>query len=348
MGSYRLSERWRYPLTVLVFVGAVLFRTLLFELTGYPGPLLLYSFAVMVIAWRAGVVAGLLATVLYSVTEELVLRHGYIARPAWLYIGLFLVVGVGTSFLVGRIQKARRMAEETLRRQEEVISMISHDLRTPLTSILMITQCLSRDTPNDHKLKILQRGANRMSRLVNDLLEYSYLRSEKVSLYPQECDVCEITHQVLDECCQEFGQQIKASVSCNPSKVLGTWDSMRLEQVLANLIGNAYKYGLGRPIEVCVEGQKDSVRILVQDQGLGISKEDQEVLFLKFSRSKDVSKVVKGYGLGLWIANELVKAMGGSIGIESALGFGTKFIVDVPKQPCVKLEQHSGVRAVNL
>ena len=112
----------------------------------------------------------------------------------------------------------------------------------------------------------------------------------------------------------------------------GVWDPLRIQQVVGNLLVNAFKYGKGRPIEVRVEGAPDHARITVRDHGIGIAPEHQERIFHRFERAVP-SSAFGGLGLGLYAARQVVVAHGGTLRVESESGQGATFIVELPYRP---------------
>jgi signal transduction histidine kinase len=122
-----------------------------------------------------------------------------------------------------------------------------------------------------------------------------------------------------------------------PEEQPGSWDRMRLDQVLTNLLTNASKYGRGAPVDVSVGGEGDSVWITVRDQGIGIDPKDRERIFLRFERAVSSSHY-GGFGLGLWIVREIVELMGGHITVDSSPGHGAEFRVTLPRQRHTRAE----------
>jgi signal transduction histidine kinase len=111
--------------------------------------------------------------------------------------------------------------------------------------------------------------------------------------------------------------------------VVGIWDRLRLIQIATNLVGNAVKYGRGRPIDVTVRAEGGVAMLEVIDRGIGISDEDRERIFDRFERAVS-ERHYGGLGLGLWITREIVKVLGGEITVESTLGEGSTFTVRLP------------------
>jgi signal transduction histidine kinase len=111
--------------------------------------------------------------------------------------------------------------------------------------------------------------------------------------------------------------------------VIGRWDRLRIDQIVTNLLSNAIKYGQGKPIEVSVKSLGTTARLIVHDSGIGIDPEWQARLFQRFERAVSVRNY-GGFGLGLWIVRQIVEAHGGTICLESRLGEGSTFVVDLP------------------
>jgi signal transduction histidine kinase len=114
-----------------------------------------------------------------------------------------------------------------------------------------------------------------------------------------------------------------------PGPVRGRWDRSRLDQVATNLLSNAMKYGKGRPIEVAVERAGEVARLVVSDRGIGIDAADHARIFERFERAAP-DRQYGGMGLGLWISREILARLGGTIGVQSRVGEGARFVVELP------------------
>jgi signal transduction histidine kinase len=170
----------------------------------------------------------------------------------------------------------------------------------------------------------------RLDRLVGQLLDVSRIAAGRLDLETEEVELGTIVQEVVGRFEDELsrvGSTIQVE-NAGPS-VAGRWDPMRIDQVVTNLVGNAIKYGEGRPIEIRLELSGNRAWLTVRDQGMGIAPDQQRLLFRRFARAAG-REAPGGIGLGLWIARQLVEAHGGSIRVESALGEGSSFIVELP------------------
>lgn len=127
------------------------------------------------------------------------------------------------------------------------------------------------------------------------------------------------------------GVKVPDLKACGDSR--GIWDSLRIEQVITNLLTNALRYGNGKPVWISLETSETEVSFCVRDEGIGIPEEARSTIFDRFARATSTSKA-EGLGLGLYISKEIVLAHGGEIWVESELGHGSTFHVKLPKTPC--------------
>ncbi len=236
------------------------------------------------------------------------------------------------------MRQERRDALEQLQRavraRDEFLSIASHELKTPLTSLRLQVQTLLRqatatDARAAGRLAIIERGTARLAELVNRLLDISRASAGSLELAREPVDLARVVRgiaQRMSEAVEASGSTLRLSVA----PVAGEWDRMRLESVIANLLENAVKYGAGRPIDVTLEDAGDAARLVVRDQGIGIAPEDHERIFERFARAAPKA-VYEGMGIGLWLARAIVEAHGGTISVESRSGAGSAFTVRLPK-----------------
>jgi PAS domain S-box-containing protein len=238
-------------------------------------------------------------------------------------------------------EQALRETQEAVRARDEFLSVAAHELRTPLTSLRLHLQLLQRQVgvaqPElSEKLaprtQVLERQLSRLGGLVNTLLDVSRLAAGKLSLEPRELDLALLVRQMADAFAEEFSRAGSTLTLHVDGPLLGTWDPLRVEQVLVNLLSNAAKYGAGRPVEVSLAGEGHTAVLAVKDHGIGISEDGMSRLFGKFERAVS-ERHYGGLGLGLYITRQIVEAMGGSITVRSAQGQGSTFILRLPTQP---------------
>jgi len=234
------------------------------------------------------------------------------------------------------LEKERELGELKLR----FFSMASHEFRTPLSTILISAQLLENSSPNwtpEKKLKNLHRiqsAAKTMTQLLTDILTLTRAESGKLEFKPERLD--------LDKFCRDLVEEVELSsraqqniffISHCPVKN-GYLDEKLLRSILSNLLSNAVKYSReDSHIYFTLDCESESVIFEIQDQGIGISREDQENLFESFHRGQNVGDV-PGTGLGLAVVKKCVDLHGGSITVQSKVGVGTTFTVTLPFKNC--------------
>jgi signal transduction histidine kinase len=238
-------------------------------------------------------------------------------------------------------RRARTELEAAVKARDEVLSLASHELKTPLTSLMLQTQLLQRQQqrgeplPPEKVQRVLDQTARqtqRLARLVNDMLDISRLAAGKLALEAETFDLAELASDVVAKLGPQLSEaQCEVSVQA-PEPVVGRWDRYRLEQVLTNFLTNAARYAAGKPVEVSVRRLEQRAELRVRDNGRGIAPEDQERIFRKFERAVG-GREVGGLGLGLFIVREIVEMHGGTVRVESEVGKGAAFTVTLPLHP---------------
>lgn len=238
-----------------------------------------------------------------------------------------------------RLDVENRALQETNEERAKFLSTVSHELKTPLTSIMGFTEVLSRhqDGPDKEtnltQLEIVKRNGRHLLSLINDLLDSGELQTGDVALERVEFAIDESLQTMVETMCplvESKGQWLEIAVSMD--SMLVRLDRRRIDQVLMNLVGNASKYSPeGTRIRVEARSRANELQLIVEDHGIGISDEDQRRLFTKFFRvDNEATRRVGGTGLGLAITKEIVEAHGGTISLWSELGVGTRMTVTIP------------------
>ncbi|MDX9668985.1 MULTISPECIES: hybrid sensor histidine kinase/response regulator [unclassified Pseudomonas] len=244
--------------------------------------------------------------------------------------------------LLQQLQSTQLELEQAVRMRDDFMSIVAHEVRTPLNGLILETQLrkmhLARDNAAAFTLDKMhamvdrdERQIKSLIRLIEDMLDVSRIRTGKLSIRPNRFDLSQLVGNLL----QNFAQQMEAAETevsfTAPEPVEGHWDEFRIEQVVSNLLTNALRYGGRSPIQVRVYREGDEARVEVQDRGIGISEENQKRIFQQFERVS-AKTVVAGLGLGLFISEQIVAAHGGSIVVESQINEGALFRVCLPIQ----------------
>ncbi|HAJ33242.1 MAG TPA: PAS domain-containing sensor histidine kinase [Candidatus Atribacteria bacterium] len=225
--------------------------------------------------------------------------------------------------------------------RSEFVANVSHELRTPLTSIQGFVETLKEGVMDDPKkaryfLTIIERQSNRLNTLIEDLLQLSRIESQEILMNFQSVNLKELVDQITLEFkgkIEDKKQHLKVDIS--PRLPLLKVDSEQIATVLRNLLDNAIKYTPNRgEISISALKKAENIYIEVADNGIGISAEHLPRLFERFYRvDKDRSRKLGETGLGLAIVKHIVQAHGGTVGVDSGLGKGSKFFFTLPKNP---------------
>jgi two-component system sensor kinase FixL len=267
-------------------------------------------------------------------------------------------------------ERARQLEKirEEIRQRDEVLAIASHELRAPVGIVQLQVGILRRtamDTANEltamrermgttaadltamrermgstaadltamrERVGRIERHTRQLSRLIEQLLDSTHMQHGAIQLKLEDTDLTAITRETVGSLLDEIERTGSGVVVEASGPVPGRWDPLRIEQVIGNLLLNASKFGAGKPITVSVESDPDQARLVVIDQGVGISPSDQLRIFDRFERAVAAGSVL-GLGLGLYIARQIVEAHGGRIRLQSAIGEGSTFTVELPRVP---------------
>lgn len=221
--------------------------------------------------------------------------------------------------------------------KKELVANISHELRTPLTTSKGYLETLEEERLNEEArsyLEVIKKNVQRLERIIRDLLILSELESRRELQEKEKVDLAEIARRVInqfEEAAKRKNLFLRLEVVPGLSVIEG--DAFRLEQMLINLVDNAVKYTDKGGVTISLKEKEEEVLIMVEDTGIGIAPEHLERIFERFyvvDRSR--SRRLGGTGLGLSIVKHIVKLHGGKISVQSREGFGTTFIVSLPKK----------------
>ncbi|TMQ04939.1 MAG: PAS domain S-box protein [Deltaproteobacteria bacterium] len=222
--------------------------------------------------------------------------------------------------------------------RERLISIAGHELRAPMQVLVSELGVLLAQHPaiTVEQLAAIQRLGFRLANLVTSLLDVGLLGSDQLVLSLEDLDLADLVRAIADR--SEDVMRSGSPVTVEARSARGRWDRGRLEQVVTNLLSNAGKYGLGKPIRIAVDGDDEEVaRLVVEDRGIGIAPDAIGRLFRPFERIGSV-KTATGLGLGLYISAQIVRAHGGVMRVESDPGVGSRFIVELPYRRTQRVE----------
>ena len=247
---------------------------------------------------------------------------------------------IGVSRDITTLKQTQTELEKAVRTRDEFLSIASHELKTPLTSLTILNQLrkrqLSKGQTSSFTLENLGslfdsdlQYLAKINRLIEDMLDISRIRTGALELKKECVDLSRLVRETVEGLRPQFNEaQVDIEIeTCGTALIYA--DSFRFEQVITNLLQNAIKYGRGKPIQVKVNlgGGMASLRVI--DQGIGIDGVNHERVFLPFERAISANEV-SGLGLGLAIVKSVIKAHNGQISLESEFGKGSTFTVEIP------------------
>jgi signal transduction histidine kinase/CheY-like chemotaxis protein len=240
-----------------------------------------------------------------------------------------------------KLEKEKKYSESLLKSREQLISTVSHDLRTPLNTITGYSDLLENTELDSKQLgyvKNVKSASGYVGKLVTDLLDFSKLDAGKLKIEKVPfvaAHLIQETAENIEEIHRDKKLKLQLEIGPELQKtVLG--DPFRIRQILSNLIGNAFKFTEEGTVKIVAhgkvgKGQAIQLKIRVEDTGIGIAKEKQELIFKEFTQAEtDTEKKFGGYGLGLTISKKLAELLDGSLELQSKEGTGSSFTLKLP------------------
>lgn len=229
-------------------------------------------------------------------------------------------------------------AEEAVRLRDEFLSLASHELKTPLTVLRLQLEALrERIAPDDRgalaKLDRSDRAGQRLTELVEALLDVSRIATGRFTLHFERADLADIVATAVDRL-QEAVAIAGCTISLRADHAVGSWDRSRIDQIVLNLVSNAIRYAAGTPIRVTVTRHGDDAIIEVRDGGPGLPGGQPSRIFERFERGASMRHFA-GLGLGLYVVRQITEAHGGAVTAENSVDGGACFTVRLPLGPAV-------------
>ena len=235
-----------------------------------------------------------------------------------------------------------KVQKRTIDLQENFLINISHDLRSPVNSILSVLQCLKylngdnskeiKEKTNEYR-KIIKRNSLKIIKLIDNLIDTTKLEGENYKLNKTNIDIVNVVESIVDSI-EIYANQKNINIifDTNVEEFIINADLEAIDRIVMNLLSNAIKFSpLNETIEVTLNAEKDKVKISVKDNGMGIAEEEQKKIFNRFEQATNSKRIEgKGSGIGLDLVSYLVKAHGGNIELNSKLNEGSEFIVTLP------------------
>ncbi len=241
------------------------------------------------------------------------------------------------------VRDPRDLELEELRKalaaRDDFIAVVAHELRNPMgaislqtESLLLLVQRSGDAIPPGIALRLeaLRRQTAAFVRRSTMLLDVSRATAGQVPMSPEPSDLVTVARGVFDGFHAELELRKISAAWSAPVAIEGTWDRVRLEQIIFNLVSNAIKYGDGKPIRLSLRATQGHALISVRDRGIGVAEADRERIFERFARGSERTHEV-GFGVGLWLVRTIVDAMGGKISVRSRLGEGSRFTAVLPR-----------------
>ena len=273
-----------------------------------------------------------------STLVSYVVGNRYVDDPYMVVLIVLLITAILFMIAVIITRSFERLAEAN-RMKSEFVSVVSHQLRSPLSNLKWVTDLLlsgrlsSVSEKQLEYFKILKENSDRMAELVSDLLIVSKIEQQKLPLRKEKISIKDLVERTIKETAI-FAKASNVRIEFNSEKTFPqiSADPNQLKLVIDNLLDNAIRYSQSKgKIQINLKNKNNNVYLEIKDNGVGIPKKDQKYIFQKFFRSENVMKYqTEGSGLGLYIAKSIIEKSGGKIGFKSQEGVGSTFWFTLP------------------
>ncbi len=238
------------------------------------------------------------------------------------------------------VESERDKMKMEVRQRDEFLSIASHELKTPLTSMLLKIQLILHNIRNVtlanfsvqslmEMLVTAEVQTKRLAKMINDLLNVSLITTGRLDLQKENTDLVQTVKGVIEEFSEKLTTgRYSINLKAEKSQIVYV-DKLRFEQVITNIMSNAIKYGKSKPIDIEVKKMREKAKISIADHGIGIYPEQQKRIFKLFERGTNGYEY-KGLGVGLFIANQIILAHNGKISVKSNPGHGSLFTIELP------------------
>lgn len=270
--------------------------------------------------------------------NEIVTASAVIGLLLTVFFSILIVSDYSKSQLYKKqLEIANFKTKNLLKSREQLISTVSHDLKTPLSTIVGYSELLGNsdvNTKQSYFVKNIKNSSEYITQLVQDLLDFSQIEAGKISIEKVPFSLPEIIEDVARNIQTVYKQKdIDLIINVDDQfqkRIVG--DPFRLKQILTNIIGNAYKFTEEGHIRIAAYANDDQFfTISIQDTGIGIEKANQKLVFEEFAQANEgIEKKYGGTGLGLSICQKIISILGGSLSLESIFGKGSTFIIQLP------------------
>lgn len=256
----------------------------------------------------------------------------------WTKEEISLLEDITASFISEiELRQAMKKVEVEAKLREEFIAIASHELKNPLSSLILQTQLAQKklsngkfNTEDNFKfLSALERQTKRLELMIDDMSDATRLSSGNLSLLKEKVDLNVLLHNIVEGMSEVFSNSNNIVEIYSLENITGFWDISRLEQIITNLLSNASKYAPNAKVIIKIEKNDNKILLTITDHGQGIPAEKLDQLFTKYGRACE-STHIQGLGLGLYISRQIAEQHGGALTLTSKLGVGSTFKLSLP------------------